>query len=298
MKTIVKILILFFSLSLTVLSVMIFEKTKVEPPLATETFDQYSKCLDESLSLFSRVDSKVETPEQEDSLFFAVEKKIRFFADQNKVDAMTGNRYLSELCSRYAPLFIKRSMAKFYDSEWYASDHKYMLDKSDYLESLRNFSDAQVVDQEIVASLNKIKSIIDDYREARAISRKTYFTNINDARSTIKKANEYAKDHYLSHCTSLVNSLGWVQSFIGASHYDYVCAAVNKLAEYKSYKQDYYDNTLVPEIQAIIEVYDNNAETLYGTKRDVNVLWEQARAYYREGLNYYESLLDKKYSNY
>lgn len=284
---------MFFSLSLTVLSVMIFEKTKVEPPLATETFDQYSKCLDESLSLFS----KVETPEQEDSLFFAVEKKIRFFADQNKVDAMTGNRYLSELCSRYAPLFIKRSMAKFYDSEWYASDHKYMLDKSDYLESLRNFSDAQVVDQEIVDSLNKIRSIIVDYRRARAISRKTYFTNINDARSTIKKANEYAKDYYLSHCTSLVNSLKRVPATIGEAHYDFVCAAIYELSKYKSYKQDYYTNTLIPHVSEVIEVYKENALSLYGRFYDENLM-KIALEYLREGSDYYESLSTDNYSNY
>lgn len=155
MKTIVKILILFFSISLTVLSVMIYAKTKVEPPLATETFDQYSRCLDESLNLFSMA----ETPEQEDSLFFAIEGKIRFYVEQEKVDPRKGNSYLSELCSHYAPLFIKHSMAKFYESEWNTNDHRYILGKSDYLESLRNFSDAQVLEQETIESLNKIIAV-------------------------------------------------------------------------------------------------------------------------------------------
>lgn len=294
MKTIVKILILFFSISLTVLSVMIYAKTKVEPPLATETFDQYSRCLDESLNLFSMA----ETPEQEDSLFFAIEGKIRFYVEQEKVDPRKGNSYLSELCSHYAPLFIKHSMAKFYESEWNTNDHRYILGKSDYLESLRNFSDAQVLEQETIESLNKIRGIISDYKQACAISRKTYFTNINDARSTINKAKEYAEDRYLSHCTTLVNRLGRVKSSIEASHYNYVCASINRLAQFKDYKQDYYDNTLVPEIQTIIEVYDKNAKKLYGSKRDVDVLWEQARTHYHEGLNYYKSLSDKKYPNY
>lgn len=76
---------------------------------------------------------------------------------------------------------------------------------------------------------------------------------------------------------------------IAQSHYAYISAQVEKLSEYRFYGQQYYENTLVPQVDAAVTEYDNKANTLYGSKKDVNVLWNRARGYYNEASNYYNN---------
>lgn len=63
---------------------------------------------------------------------------------------------------------------------------------------------------------------------------------------------------------------------------------VSKLSQYRSYSKTYYDNTLVPQVDAAVTEYDNKASALYGSKRDVNVLWNRAKSYYNEASLYFQ----------
>jgi hypothetical protein len=283
MKVTAKIIILVLAISLAIGGVMIYAKTKVAPPLATKPIDQFSKCLADGMTLFNNA----ATSQQEDSLFAVLTEKMRFYVSEGKLTKDNGNAEMNKLCSRYVPLFLNRSMEKFSRQVWHDTDHSYMLTVVAKLRSLRNFDNSQVLEQQSLDSLALIERIISDYKQARAISRHTSFTGTSSAQKTINRAQQLAKDPYLSNCTDLVTSLNSVRAAIATSHYNQVCAIVEKLSQYEQFSQSYYDNTLVPQVDAVVTEYDNKATELYGTKQNVNELWNRARAYYNDASGYY-----------
>lgn len=285
MKVAAKIIILVLAISLAIGGVMVYAKTKVDPPMATKSIDQFSKCITDGITLFNNA----KTPVQEDSLFAALTEKTRFFVSEGKLTNDKGNHDMGQLCSKYVPLFLERSMEKFTHSVWYDTDHRYMLGVVNRLRSLRNFDKSQILSQQSLDSLTLIERIISNYRQARVISRHKTFSGVANAQTTISKAGQFASDMYLSCCTSLVTALNGVRPAIATSHYNYVCAMVEKLSQYRYLSQSYYDDTLVPQVDAAVTEYDNKASSLYGSKRDVNVLWDRARSYYSSASEYYNN---------
>ena len=55
------------------------------------------------------------------------------------------------------------------------------------------------------------------------------------------------------------------------------------------YNKDYYDNTLVQQVDDVVTEYDNKAQSVFGVKKDVNVLWNRAQNIYKEAMAYYEA---------
>lgn len=285
MKVTVKIFILVVAISLAIGGVMVYAKTKVAPPLAAKSIDQFSKSLSEGIAMFNDATTSV----QEDSLFVALTEKTKFYVSEGKLTKEKGNGEISQLSSKYVPLFLKRAMDSFTRSTWYDTDHSYMLSVTEKLRSLKNFHNAQVLSEQSLDSLALVERIISDYKQARAISRHTTYTGTSNAQATISRARQFTKDPYLSHCADLMNALNGVKPAIAASHYNHISAMVEKLSQYRYFTQSYYDNTLVPQVDAVVTEYDKKASALYGTKRDVNTLWNKARSYYTSASEYYNN---------
>lgn len=156
------------------------------------------------------------------------------------------------------------------------------------LDFARKHSDnTDVIKNSTYDSLNVIVQIISKYKQARRISRSTNFTGISNAQSVISRARQFANDKYLSNCTDLKNALNSVRNEIAQSHYRYISAQVEKLSQYRYYSQSYYDNTLVPQVDAAVTEYDNKAAALYGKKQSVEPLWVHARGFYNQASSYY-----------
>ena len=285
MKVTAKIIILVLAISLAIGGVMVYAKTKVTPPLATKPIDQFSKCLADGIAIFNNT----ETATQEDSLFAALTEKTRIYVSEGKLNKDKGNADMNQLCSKYVPLFLKRSMENFSGSTWSDANHTYMLSVVNKLRALKNFDNFQPLTKQSLDSLALVERIISNYRQARQISRHITFTGTSNAQVTISRARQFAKDPYLSHCSDLVNALNGVRPAIAASHYNYVCAMIEKLSQYRYLSQSYYDNTELPQLDAVVTEYDNEASSLYGSKRDVNTLWNRARSYYSNASEYYNN---------
>ncbi len=283
MKVTVKIIILAIAMALAIGGVMIYAKTKVEPPVATKSIDQFAKDLDNCYKTFA----KENAPSQEDSVFAAAIVKINIYCSEDKMEDKSGDAYIDKLLSRYVPLFLKRSFAKFDQSVWHESDHTYMLSVISDLRNVRYRDNSPALQKRTADSLALIGHIISEYRQARAVSKITGFSGVSNAQSTISQARRFAHDIYLSHCTDLVSALNNVKPSIAQAHYDYVSDMVEKLSRYRSYSEDYYENTLVPQVDAAVTEYDNKASALYGSKRDVKPLWNKARDYYDSASRYY-----------
>ena len=262
---------------------MVYAKTIVDPPKELKQVDQYSFDLGKSLNGFSQISSAT----LEDSLFAAITNKISIFKKEKKLDSKEMDSNLDRLSGMYAPLFLKRSFSKFQQSSWDGNDHSYMLQVIGTLKQMKHSDGSRVVVKNTLDSLNKIEKIISDYRKARALTSHTAFNGISNAKSVINQAKQYAQDPWLSNCTSLVSALNNVRTSIGQSHFRRISAIVDKLSQYRYVSEDFYNNTLVPQVDAAITEYEKNASSLYGSKQNTGPLWDRAKRYYDSASDYY-----------
>lgn len=237
MKVFVKILILVLAITLAIGGVMIYAKTKVEPPKAPNQTNQYLDDLSQSNKMFGKKISGI----QEDSVLFVTLSKINIFAKENKVTRNEADKAIDVLISKYTPLFLNRSFANFKRNEWYENDHQYMLSIINSLKQIKHSDGNQALRKETKDSLAQIENIISRYNQARAVSKRTHFSGVANAQSTISQARQFANDNWLSNCTDLVRALNSVKSSLAESHYNYVSSMVEKLAQYRSFSQNYYD---------------------------------------------------------
>jgi len=285
MKVTAKILILVISIALAIGGVMVYAKTRVEPPIAFQPINQFEKDLNQ---IYSKL-RKAESVRQEDSIYVQTIDRISVFEKENRLTPIESDKHRDRLLGCYSPLFLKRCFSKFGNSVWDTADHNYMLLVSSRLKSVTHSDKSLVLNKSTLDSLALVEKIISNYRQAKTISRSTSYHGVSSARNTINQAKNFANDKYLSQCTELRNALNSVKTNIAQSHYTYISSQVEKLSEYRYYSQQYYENTLVPQVDAVVTEYDNNAATLYGSKKDVNVLWSRARGYYNEASNYYNN---------
>lgn len=284
MKVAVKIVILVLAVTLAIGGVMIYAKTKVEPPIAPHQTNQYLNDLSNCFSSFGKVKNGM----QEDSILFVTLNRISIYAQEDKISKKEADDGLDMLLGKYTPLFLKRSFALFKQSTWYENDHRYMLWTINELRKIKHTDGALALKQTTKDSLAQVENIISRYNQARSISKHTNFSGVANAQSTISQARQYANDTWLSNCTDLVRALNNVKPSIAESHYNYAASMVEKLSQYCYFSKEYYDNTLVPQVDEAVSEYDNKASALYGSKKNVDALWNKAKAYYNEASLYYQ----------
>lgn len=285
MKVTVKILILVISIAFAIGGVMVYAKTRVEPPTAFQPINQFEKDLNH---LYSDL-KKAGAAREEDMIYLKAIDRISVFEKENRLTQAESDKHRDKLIDGYSPIFLKRCFSAFDKSVWKDLDHDYMLLVSSRLKSVTHSDKSLVLNKSTLDSLALVEKIISNYRQAKTISRSTSYHGVFSALNTINQAKDYANDKYLSKCTDLRNALNSVKTNIAQSHYSYISALVEKLSEYRYYSQQYYENTLVPQVDAAVTVYENKATSLYGSKRDVNVLWNRARGYYNEASDYYNN---------
>ena len=284
MKTTIKILILLLAVTSAIGGVMVYAKTKVTPPVALHQINQYEIDIQ---SLVSEV-SKAKDAKSEDELFAKGFDRIHVFYQEGKMDATITDKSLDKIVGCYSPKFMKRCFAAFSQSDWRNDTHNYILSQSSFLKKIAHTDKTNVITKSTSDSLILISTIIGDYRDAKRISRISTFTNYDNARSSISKARTYAKNPYLSNCRTLVNNLNVVKNRLAKSCYNQVLSKVDELGKYRLYTKDYYDNTLVPQVDKIVTNYDNKAAAIFGSKENVNALWNRAKSHYNDAMSYYE----------
>jgi len=271
------------ALTFAVGGIMIYAKTKVEPPIALKQVNQYSIDITNSCKAVTQAenDSKV------DSIYTTVMDRINVFKNEDKIQPSEADKCMDLFIKNYTPLFMSHCFGEFQQSVWNANDHTDMLSHISKLKVLTHSDNSSVLASSTIDSLNLISKIIADYRQARKISRYTSFTGVSNALSVITQAKQYTNNSYLANCRDLHSELQNVRLSIAQSHYNFVTAQVEKLSQYKFYSKSYYEGTLIPHVDAVTTEYDNKAASLYGSKKDVNYLWNRARNYYDEAMSYY-----------
>lgn len=293
MKVTVKILILVLSIAFAIGGIMVYAKTRVEPPTAFQPINQFEKDLNQ---LYSEL-KKAEAVHEEDMIYLKAIDRISVFEKENRLTHIEADRHKDKLLDCYSPIFLRRCFAAFDKSVWNDLDHSYMLVVSTRLHSVKHSDGSKALNKITIDSLTLVENIISNYRQAIALSHNTTYKGVSNAQNTINQAKKYANDTYLSKCTDLRNALNNVKPNIAQSHYNYIFSQVEKLSKFRYYSQQYYENTLVPQVDAAVTEYDNEAVTLYGSKKDVNSLWNRARGYYNEASEYYNIINNNSNNN-
>ena len=283
MKTTSKIAILILSLLAAVFGIVVYAKTIVSPPKSLEEVNQYTKDLDRCNNLMKQQVSSIE----EDSTFMAIFDRILFQYQEKKIETDDADSHIDALLSKYTPIFLSRTYSKFRQSKWYEEDHVYIMDVVDKLRDIKHCDHSQALGKATLDSLKEVEKIIVDYRQARKLCKQVSFLGVENARTTIRKAKSFATDKWLSNCQDLVSSLNQMKTKIGQSHYNYVAAEVDKLSQYRYFSSDYYENTLINEVDNALKEYNNNAVGLYGAKKDTESLLKLAERYCGEAIEYY-----------
>ena len=283
MKTTIKIIILLLAVTCAIGGVMIYAKTKVAPPVIVNQTNQYKQDVNKLVS----EEMSSEDAKTEDEFFAKAIDRIRIFEQEGKMEASEADTSLDQLVGSYSSRFLKRCFAAFRQSEWKDETLNYILSQSALLKGLTHSDKTSVIKKSTIDSLNLAASIISDYRDARRVSRVSTFTGYDNARSSISKARTYANNQYLSNCRTLLHDLNTVKSRLAKSCYNQVVAKVDELGNYHRYNKSYYDNTLVPQVDQVVTNYDNKAAAIFGYKENVNALWNRAKDYYDNAMEYY-----------
>ena len=286
MKVTIKIFILLLAVILAVGGIMIYAKTKVDPPVALKPVDQFAidliKCNEAIV--------KGEGAKEIDYNYISALERIKVYQQEHKIQSSVADKRLDDLVVTYTPLFLKHCFNAFQQWAWSEDDHADMLLRIRGLKDLTHYDGTPVLPKSTADSLDHVSEIIANYKQARIISRSNGFTGVSNARSTINQATQYASDKYLSNCLDLVSALNSVKRNIEESHYDHVSSQVEELSKYRYFSKDFYENTLIPHVDKVVSEYDNEAGALYGSKRDVDLLWSRARNYYDQAMSYYQTL--------
>ena len=283
MKTTIKIIILLLAVTCAIGGIMIYAKTKVAPPVIVNQTNQYKQDVNKLVN----EEMASEDAKTEDEVFAKAIDRIRIFAQEGKMEASEADQSLDLFVGSYSPRFLKRCFAAFSQSEWKDKTHNYILSQSALIKGLTHSDKTSVIQKSTIDSLNLAASIISDYRDARRVSRVSTFTGYDNARSSISKARTYANNQYLSNCRTLLYDLNTVKSRLAESCYNQVVAKVDELGNYHRYDKSYYENTLVPQVDQVVTNYDNKAAAIFGSKENVNTLWNRAKDHYNNAMDYY-----------
>lgn len=282
MKVTIKILILMVSITLAIGGVMIYAKTRIEPPIATTFIDQYSNNLNEEIVLFKNLDSQ-----SSEYLHYAtIVSKIKIYQAESKISEDIADEMLYKVVSEYAPLFIEHSYKAFSKSVWHESDHNVMIERIAHLRSLRVDHGMTSPVASYEADLSKIERTIINYRKAKTVASYAKFNSISDANAKIQEAEKYRTMDPLSNCTDLTNQLAKVKINIGNSHYLRLVLKVDQMACYSKMTEAEF-NSLMSDANSMIQEYDNNCSMYGHNAKTTESLKQNVEKYCRDAMEFF-----------
>jgi hypothetical protein len=280
----VKILLLVVAVIIAIGGVLLFMKTIVSPPQDMKFNNQYEIALNQKIESFRKVN-----PDSLESEFATLTDLAHRFKAESNIDEKLFDKAYTEIIGIYSPKFAQYCIGQFQKSTWNDGEHKWMEDRIAQIRKLTvDGGSRRIMDNytELDGKFTIILNTISKYREAKALSNRTGYSGLGEARSRISKANQYKQDDYLKKNAALMKALNSLPRRLEASHYAYLRAKVNTLANYYSYSADSYD-TMSDNVHAAIKEYEQNAQSVYGEARDLSDLRSDAGRYYTAAREYF-----------
>lgn len=282
----VKILLLVVAVIIAIGGVLLFMKTIVSPPQDLEFKNQYEIALNQKINNFKKVGS--DNLEREFATLTDLAHRIK---TESNIDDKLFDKEYTEIIGVYSPKFAQYCFGQFQKSVWDENEHKWIEDRIAQLRKLTIEDGSRKIMDNYAESDGRFTIIlktIGKYREAKALSNRTGYSGLGEARSRISKANQYKQDDYLKNNAALMKALNSLPSRLEASHYASLRAKVNSLANYYSYSADSYD-ALSDNVVAALKEYKQSAQSVYGESRSLSDLEADASRYYNAAVEYYKN---------
>lgn len=282
----IKILLLVVAVIVAIGGVLFYMKTIVSPPQQLSFKNQYEIQLKKDIEGFRKV--------RQDSLertFALLADKSHRFKTESVIDEKSFDHNYAEIVGVYSPKLAQYCFGQFSKSVWDDGDLKWMEGRIAQLRDLTVENGSKKIMSDFSEADGKFTIIlktIGKYREAKALSNRTGFSGLDEARARINKANQYKQDDYLKNNASLVKALNNLPSRLEASHYATLRSKVNQLANYYNYSADSYD-TMSDRVVAALKEYKQNARSVYGEARSLDGLESDASRYYSAAVEYYKN---------
>lgn len=282
MKTSIKILLLVVFIAGAVFSVLYYAKTRVSPPSAIETTDQYTPVAD---SLYKALDAAPDfasaTVEYAKTCDMLRQLNRESALDQTSVD-----QYLSRAANRYAQAIRQYGFRIFAGSEWPESTLKELRSLIAGQKQMKLLNGSPALSETGKSELNAVQKVLADYDAAWNAARNTAFKNVENARKQINTANEYLRLSPINNCTRLHAELEKVTERVANNHYSHIASFVRGDNEninggtvlgtcyYNWWWEDYDQNKIKP-FEKLIADYKN--VTFYGKyKKDITTIHNKA----------------------
>ena len=237
-----KSIILAVALAIAIGSVLIFVRYVVNPPediSAVATADDIFN--PDSLTL-----------KEAENTYDAIVDRANIFNDDELInDKSVFDKAIAEASEKFTKSIISWSIDKFNKSTWNTGDHEVMIR---LITKMRKVSieegSKKALSPESLASLTEIESVVNDFKKAWTVTRKTNFTDYQNVTSVRNEARSYATKRYLSNCTNLVNALNVIGEKQENSCYNQLHRTVERL-QYLYY----FENR---------KAYENESKRIYG----------------------------------
>lgn len=277
-KNLLKTCLIVLAVLLAVGAVLIFLKTRVQPPRKIAYVNQYTENIHQASERIARADAQ--GLEQD---FQLVINRIELLKREGLISAEESAGSLSEFVNAYVPAFRNWCEQRFNQSVWPEKSLQFMQRRIDEVKRIN------VANSENVAKLNEVDKILKDYRAAWKLQKVAVHSS-GDARSNLAKANQFKQDAHLSKCTALVNMLNGLPSLYQRRHSNYVLSLVSSLdmSHYTSENQIGEWATKYKKAKSAVNDYNSVASSLYNTSSNefnLNDYYRQAKLGFRSKID-------------
>ena len=272
-KNLLKATLIFLAVIIAVTGILVFMKTRVQPPKRITFVNQYTDNIhQESVKLENVTEKELKND------FKLILNRIEMMQRENLITEEERTASINEYLNAYVPAFRTWCEDKFNQSVWSQSNLSFMRQRINEIKRYQSNGD-DIINADNMSKLNEVENILTKYYAAWKLE-KISIHNSQESRINLNKAKEYKQDPHLSKCTALMNSLNRLTSRYQQSHYNYVNKLVQKL-DMSNYPTKYTMNEWAENYttaKSAINDYNSVASSLYGVSTDSFDLVEYKRA--------------------
>lgn len=287
-KNVLKITLIAMAIVLAVGAVLVFMKTRVQPPTRLTYVNQYTANIHQAAESIANADERALETE-----FQRVTNRIKLMQQESLITNEEYTGSVSEFVNAYVPAFRNWCEQRFNQSAWPGETIRFMRSRINEVNRYNAEGGNSIVSGENATKLGEVSKVLNDYDTAWRLQ-SVAIRSSSDSKSNLAKASQYKQDNLLSKCTALVNMLNNLPSRYQQLHYNHIDTLVIGLSmsHFQSKTQilewaDKYKNA-----KNAVNDYNSVASSIYHTSTNdfnLNSYYSQAKNSFRDKISIRDS---------
>lgn len=287
-KNVLKITLIAMAIVLAVGAVLVFLKTRVQPPKQLTYVNPYTEDIHQASKNIANADEQALETE-----FQRTTNRIKQMRQENLITDEEYTNCISEFVNAYVPAFRSWCEQRFNKSLWPGETIHFMRSRINEVKRYNTESGNSILCEENTAKIDEVSKVLNDYDTAWRLQ-SVAIRSSSDSKSNLAKASQYKQDNLLSKCTALVNMLNNLPSRYQQLHYNHIDTLVRGLSmsHFQSKTQilewaDKYKNA-----KNAVNDYNSVASSIYHTSTNdfnLNSYYSQAKNSFRDKISIRDS---------